>query len=221
MTSSIEREHRGIAAAVSPLPLSGAVANDSATNIVRLTRSSVLVAYFSRSGNTRVVAGLLQRAFKADVFEVRAAKPYPEEYLATVERARQERDSGFEPALAARVPDPGPYDTVFLGFPIWGETVPPVIRSFLASHDLAGRTLKPFVTHGGYGLGNSLSVLASYAPRAKLHNPFVMEADQERRTTNLVNEWLDETGLNKASGASPAELKQQSTFNTKDRPCKT
>jgi len=189
-------------AAVAALPLNAAVAKGSGNNIVRKTRPRVLVAYFSRSGNTRVVAGLLQRAFEADVFEMQPANPYPEKYLATVEQARQERDSGFEPALAAGLPNICTYDTVYLGFPIWGETAPPVVRSFLATHDLTGKTLTPFVTHGGYGLGNSLSVLASHAPQAKMRSPFVMEADQERKTMNLVSEWLDETGLTREPGAS-------------------
>ena len=49
------------------------------------------------------------------------------------------------------MPDMTAYKNVFLGFPIWGETTPPVIRSFLRTHDLSGRTLRPFITHGGYG----------------------------------------------------------------------
>ena len=69
------------------------------------------------------------------------------------------------------------YSTVFLGFPIWGETAPPLIRSFLSSHDLSGKTLVPFITHGGYGLGNSEAVIAKHAPRALIRSPFVMQAD--------------------------------------------
>lgn len=65
--------------------------------------SRTLVAYYSRSENTRVVAGLIQRANHADVFEIRSAKPYPEQYLATVAQAQQERDSGFEPLLDSDV----------------------------------------------------------------------------------------------------------------------
>jgi flavodoxin len=178
--------------------LSGAAQADSSESAPRKEFSHTLVAYFSRSGNTRVVAGLIQRACGADLFEIRPAAPYPEDYLATVERARQERDSGSQPALAARLPEIGVYDTIYLGFPIWGETTPPVIRTFLATHDLAGKTLVPFVTHGGYGLGNSQSVIAGHASKAKLPPPFVMEADQERRTMNLVNQWLDDIGARKA-----------------------
>lgn len=149
-----------------------------------------LVTYFSRSGNTRVVAGLLQRANDADLFEIVPATPYPAEYLATVEQARQERDNGVEPALAAGLPGIARYETIFLGFPIWGETAPPVIRSFLSSHGLDGKKLVPFITHGGYGLGNSHAVIARHAPRAMLQRGFSMQADQERQTMEQVTAWL-------------------------------
>ncbi|MBB5190696.1 flavodoxin [Silvimonas terrae] len=154
------------------------------------------MAYFSRSGNTRVVAGLIHRTLHTDLFEIRPATAYPEDYLETVEQARQERDSGRERPLETRVSNMSDYDTVFLGFPIWGETAPPVIRAFLSAHDLAGKALTPFITHGGYGTGNSLAVLASHAPKARLIPGFVMEADQERRTMNQVNDWLNGIKIN-------------------------
>ncbi len=149
-----------------------------------------LVAYFSRSGNTRVIAGQIQRARASDLFEIVPATPYPDDYEQTVEQARRERDSGYEPPLKSTVAAVASYETIFLGFPIWGETAPPIIRSFLARHDLSGKTLIPFVTHGGYGLGSSLSVLAQHAPGARLIEGLTMEADQERRTLNAVTQWL-------------------------------
>lgn len=82
------------------------------------------------------------------------------------------------------------YETVYLGFPIWGETAPPVIRSFLAMHKLAGRTLIPFITHGGYGVGDSLKVVAAHAPGARLREALVMQADQKRQTVERVMRWL-------------------------------
>ena len=152
--------------------------------------SNTLIVYFTRSGNTRVIAEYLQRTLDADLFELLPAEPYPDDYQATVDQARRERDAGFEPPLKADVSNLAAYDTVYLGFPIWGETAPPVIRSFLRRHDLSGKTVRPFITHGGYGLGSSLSVLASHAPGARILDAFVMEADQERRTINLITEWL-------------------------------
>ena len=150
-----------------------------------------LVAYFSRSGNTQVIAGVISRSLGADLFEIEPAKPYPADYFETVELARQERDSGYEPALKARIPGIAAYQTIFLCFPIWGETAPPVIRSFLTAHDLSAKTLVPVITHGGYGLGSSLAVLRSHAPRARLLDGFTMQGPQERETTTRVTQWLN------------------------------
>lgn len=67
-----------------------------------------------------------------------------------------------------------------------------MIRSFLKRHDLAGKTLIPFITHGGYGLGDSQALLSRYAPKARLISALSMQADQERQTMNRVNDWLAE-----------------------------
>lgn len=149
-----------------------------------------LVAFFSRTGNTRVVAGLIHRSMPSDLFEIQPARPYPVDYLQTVEQARRERDSGYEPTLAELVRNIGGYQTIYLGFPIWGETAPPIIRAFLSNHDLADASLIPFVTHGGYGLGDSQTVLRKHAPMAKILPAFAMQADQERQTMDLVTGWL-------------------------------
>ena len=150
-----------------------------------------LVAYFSRSGTTRVIAGVISRARGADLFEIKPAKPYPADYFKAVEQARQERDRGYEPTLKETVPGITSYRMIYLCFPIWGETAPPVIRSFLTAHDLSSKTLVPVITHGGYGLGSSLAVLRSHAPKAQLLDGFTMQGPRERQTTMRVAEWLD------------------------------
>jgi flavodoxin len=162
----------------------------------------ILVAYFSRTGNTRVIAGQIRRALGADLFEIQPAEAYPEDYEATVSQAQRERDTGYEPPLNQRVSNIGAYQVVFLGFPIWGMTAPPVIRSFLSGHDLSGKTLVPFITHGGHGIGQSLSVVAEHAPRARLVQGFSKQADQERETLMQVTRWLQ--GLDAVS--DPAKL---------------
>lgn len=190
MPSTTDSVRRSVMAAMAALPLAGGAASAAPQALRKQQLSTTLVAYFSRSGNTRVVAGLIHRALGADLFEMLPARPYPDDYLATVEQARQERDSGRERTLASKVADIARYETVFLGFPIWGETVPPVVRTFLSAHDLSGKVLVPFITHGGYGLGNSRAVLARAAPKSQLQQGFTMEADQERATMNQVNAWL-------------------------------
>jgi flavodoxin len=158
---------------------------------VQQEEGKILVAYFSRSGNTRVIAGVISRSLGADLFKIEPASPYPADYFETVEQARQERDSNFEPALKARIANVAACQTIYLCFPIWGETAPPVIRSFLAAHNLSSNTLVPVITHGGYGVGSSIAVLRSLAPKARLLNGFTMQAPQERQTTTRVTEWLN------------------------------
>jgi flavodoxin len=194
VTVNNDMSRRVVLAASTLWPLAaGTSACAQGSNIQAQPGAKTLVAYFTRSGNTRVIAGTVQRALGAELFEIEPARAYPEDYEATVAQARDERDRGVEPALARKVADLVRYDTIFLGFPIWGETAPPVIRSFLRAHDLRGKTLRPFITHGGYGVGNSLAVLTSLAPGARIEPPFVMEADQERRTMTQVRNWLGAT----------------------------
>ncbi|WHU03549.1 flavodoxin [Sphingomonas sp. NIBR02145] len=178
------------APAVLAFTSTGACAKDGGA---AMTGSKMLVAYLTRSGNTRVIAETLHRELGCGLFEIRPARPYPQDYEQHVAQATRERDSGFEPVLAAKIENLADCRELYLGFPIWGETVPPPIRSFLKMHDLRGRAIRPFITHGGYGIGNAASVLASHAPAARIETPFVMEADQERRTLNQVRSWLGQS----------------------------
>lgn len=154
--------------------------------------SRTLVAYLSRSGQTRVIAGVIQRALRADLFEIRTATPYPTDYFETVAQADREREAGARPPLAGKGPALGDYDTLYLCFPVWGTTAPPPIRSYLAAHALADKIVVPVITHGGYGAGTSLRVLAEDAPGARLQPALVRECAQERRTTEAVLQWLRE-----------------------------
>jgi flavodoxin len=151
---------------------------------------AVLVVYFTRSGNTRLIATQIARARNATLFQIMPTAAYPEDYEAQVAQAEDERQRGYEPPLQATVPDIQSHDTVFIGFPIWGMTAPSVIRSFLSKHDLSGKILVPFITHGGYGPGSSLAMIREHAPRARLVREFVKQCDQERETLQEVTQWL-------------------------------
>ena len=159
--------------------------------------AKILVAYFTRTGNTRLIATQIARALDATLFQFVPATAYPEDYEAQVAQAEDERQRGYKPPLQATVPDLGSYETVFLGFPIWGMTAPSIVRSFLSRHDLSGKTLVPFITHGGYGLGNSLAVVAEHAPRALLVDGFSKQCDQERETLRQVTQWLESIQVNR------------------------
>ncbi len=102
MKSPDSQTRRAMVASLAALPLArDALA--SRAGVLDASRSTTLVALFSRTGNTRVVAGLIRRAVGADFSEIRPAVPYPEEYLATVELSKRERDRGVEPRLESVV----------------------------------------------------------------------------------------------------------------------
>jgi flavodoxin len=174
------------------LPLMAGASAEGASSVTHAANSGakVLVAYFTRTGNTRLIATQIIRALDATLFQIVPAEAYPDDYEAQVAQAESERKRGYKPPLRETVRDLQSYETVFLGFPIWGMTAPAVIRTFLTEHDLSGKTLVTFITHGGYGLGSSLAVVAEHAPRARLTKGFAKQCDQERETLRQVTEWL-------------------------------
>ena len=100
----------------------------------------ILVAYFSRSGNTREIASQIHKNVGGDIFEVQAVKPYPSDYNALVKQARQELESGYKPALKTKIENIKSYDLVFIGYPIWWSTFPAPVKTFLSENDLSGKT---------------------------------------------------------------------------------
>ncbi|MBN9670544.1 flavodoxin [Roseibium aggregatum] len=157
--------------------------------------NQTLVAYLSRSGNTRVIAGFLSREQDADLFEIRTREPYPEDYDRHVDLARRQRDAEIAPALEDLPASFAGYDVVFLGFPIWGGALPAPVRTFLSANDFSGKRLVPFVTHGGYGPGSALETVAELVPAATVLDPFVLECDQERAIIERVSSWLEVSGV--------------------------
>lgn len=151
--------------------------------------SPIAVVFLSRSSNTRMLAGHLSRRFDAELFEIRPRDPWPEDYDEMVAWASRWRDSDRLLPLQ-HVPELSGFGTVFLGFPIWGTALPAPMRSLLSSVNLAGKTLLPFITHGGYGPGSSIAALGTLAPGVAIADPFVLECDQERDNLDALQTWL-------------------------------
>ncbi|WP_316862029.1 flavodoxin [uncultured Cohaesibacter sp.] len=151
--------------------------------------SSTLVAFLSRSGNTRMIAETLARQMSADLFEIRTSEPYPDDYQAHVRLARQQQETGELPALSGGVPGLEGYQSVVLAFPVWGQDIPAPVRSFLAGRDMGNRNLFPCITHGGYGPGRSLETLGQLVPDAQIKAAFIKQCDSERETLGLLADW--------------------------------
>ena len=133
-----------------------------------------LVVYFSATGTTRGVAQRLAGAIGADIFEIVPARPYTDadfnwhskQSRSSVEMA----DRKSRPAIAKAAPDLAEYKTVFVGFPIWWYREPSIIDTFVESNAeaLAEKTVVPFATSGGSGMGDSTANLQALAPKAKV-----------------------------------------------------
>lgn len=134
--------------------------------------TKALVAYFSASGTTMDVASRLARVTDSDLFAIVPANPYTSADLNWRDKqsrsTREAADPSCRPTITSRVEHIEDYDIIFLGFPIWWYVAPAIINTFLESYDLAGKTVVPFATSGGSGMGKTASVLRACAPGAKI-----------------------------------------------------
>lgn len=131
-----------------------------------------LVAYFSASGVTDQVADRLAGAIGADLFKIEPEVPYTSADLDwRNKRSRSSvemSDASSRPAIASRVDNMDAYDVVFVGFPIWWYREPSIIDTFIEAYDFTGKTVVPFATSGGSGMGNVSRNLQALAPEAKV-----------------------------------------------------
>lgn len=152
----------------------------------------ILIAYFSHSGNTRAVAEKIKNTLKADIFEIKTVKPYPEDYNTVVDQAKEELHSGFKPELLTKVENLSRYDVIFIGYPNWWSTVPAPVRVFLSDNDFSGKTLVPFCTHGGGGSGNSFEDIAKFCPKSTLLKGIAIPGSEAKTSQDTLAEWLKE-----------------------------
>jgi len=117
--------------------------------------SKSLIVLWSWSGNTLKMAERLSELSGAEIYRIEAADPYPEDYNACADRAKQERDDKVYPAIANPIENWADYDTVFMGYPIWWYELPMIVQGFVRDHDWAGKTIVPFNSHEGSGNGGT------------------------------------------------------------------
>lgn len=151
-----------------------------------------LVAYFSASGVTKAVAERLAKAAEADLFEIKPAVPYTRSDLDwTNKQSRSSvemRNPDSRPAIAELFPDMKDYDVVFIGFPIWWYVAPTIISTFVESYDFSGKTLVPFATSGGSGMGNSVEALKALCPTARWTNGRMLNHVSDEQIADWLNE---------------------------------
>ena len=132
----------------------------------------ILVAYFSASGVTARAAQKLAGAVGADLYEIKPETPYTGADLNWQDKQSRSSlemgDPASRPAVTGRVANMEQYGLVLVGFPIWWYVAPTIVQTFLESYDLSGKTIVPFATSGGSGMGRTGEKLAASCPGAKL-----------------------------------------------------
>lgn len=125
--------------------------------------SKCLVAYFSASGITKKVAERLATVVEGDLYEIKPEKPYTSEDLNWMDKNSRSSiemsNHSSRPAISGTVKEMEQYDVVYVGFPIWWYVAPTIINTFLESYDFSKKTVIPFATSGGSGMGNTLNEL--------------------------------------------------------------
>jgi len=150
----------------------------------------MLITYYSRTGNTREIANQIHERVGGEIIELQTVEPYPEDYEAVKKQAMQELNSGFKPALKTKVEKIGSYDVIFVGTPIWWGTIAAPVKSFLSEYDLSGKTIVPFITHQGSGLGRSVADISKLCPKSTLLDGVAIWGRDAKTAQNTVSGWL-------------------------------
>lgn len=166
-------------------------------------KGDILIVYLSRTKNTETVAKIIQKQVGGKLVELELVNPYPENYQEIVAQVDRENDEGLLPELKTKINDLGSYETIFLGFPTWDMQMPPPMKSFLTKNDLSGKTVIPFNTNAGYGVGSSFetvqelcpnsTILEGYSTKGGIERDgilFVMEGEKLIEVRTEIKDWL-------------------------------
>lgn len=155
----------------------------------------VLVAYFSASGVTAKTAKLIAEVAGCDLYEIKPLKPYTDADLNWQDKNSRSsvemNDKSSRPAIFGKVENMEDYDVIFVGFPIWWYVAPTIINTFLESYDLSGKTIIPFATSGGSGMGKTNAYLQPSCKGAKLLEGKVLNG----QSAQGITEWLKNLNL--------------------------
>lgn len=160
--------------------------------------SDTLIVYYSYSGNTEKVAKRIQEKTGLKMFRLEPLNSYNGTYEEVVSQGQQEVESDFRPLLKTDLREIEGFKNIILCSPIWWYTLAPAVKSFLGGINAEDKTIIPFITNGGYGVGHSLEDLKEICPKAKilscLEVPF--EEHEMQISINRIDKHIKKIGVN-------------------------
>lgn len=179
------------------------------SNAQTMSPKKILIVYLSRTNNTKAIAEIIQKNTGGTLVALELVTPYPENYKATVQQVVKENEEGYLPPLKTTIDSIQNYDVVFIGFPTWDMQMPPPMKSFLHQYDLSGKTVIPFNTNAGYGVGSGFETVKELCPNSKVLKGFsttggierdgiyfVMKDKKLKEAEAEVKQWLQEIKVN-------------------------
>ena len=171
---------------------------------LQIDQSKAIIIYFSRAGenydvgivdegNTKMIVNYLKEVTEIPIYQIVPITSYPEGYQETLNVVQTERSSNARPSIKDPLTDISKYDTILLGYPIWYTNLPNIVKGFLESLDFEGKTIYPFNTHEGSGVGNSINDIKSSAPKAIVKDGFALKGSYARKTDSHkdIRDWLN------------------------------
>lgn len=169
--------------------------DDVTINETNTDNMKILVVYYSWSGNTGIVANQIKEITGADIFEIELVEPFSTDYSTVAQEYREDNRTGTIRKLKKTVENLSSYDVIFIGAPIWGGTRALPMKSFLHEHDLNGKTVVPFTTHGGGGAGSCFSDMKKEAPKANFLDGLSLTGSQANNSKASIEKWLLNIGI--------------------------
>lgn len=150
-----------------------------------------VIVYYSYGGNTRKIAQMIHDKKGYDLVEIKPVVPYTNDYqkLVDEEEGKMHQEEVVE---IAPIPDLSSYDKIILGTPVWWYTITPPIRTFLKEEGLAGKTIVPFATNGGW-IGTTFQDIQKYVPNSVVENPLNIpfNGDHLALSEEELNNWIE------------------------------
>lgn len=166
--------------------------------------SKKLIAFYSRAdenyvngmikkleiGNTEVAAGIIHELTGADMFKIEQLNPYSKIYNECIVEAQEDQRRNARPELKSYPESIEGYDVIYLGYPNYWSTMPMAVFTFLEHFDFSGKTIKPFCTHEGSGLGGSVKDIKKLCPTAKVEAGLAIHGGSVKRAKKDIERWI-------------------------------
>lgn len=162
-----------------------------------ISGASIVVRDGEVMGNTEYVANIIQQTIGGDLFRIETVQQYPLDHDPLVDQAAEEQDADARPELTTHIENIDQYSTIILGYPNWWGDMPQPLYTFLEEYDLSGKTIIPFVTHGGSGFSNTRDVISRLQPDAIVSdNTLSLSRDSVADSETDVVAWAESLGIN-------------------------